>query len=98
MKFRTEIETAPLRMRFGYENRTLALGSCFAAHIAARLSRAKFRVEANPTGILFNPLSVAAAVRAPSCATSCTPTANGGSISDSTATSRPPRPTRRSAA
>ena len=63
MKFRTEIETAPLRMRFGYENRTLALGSCFAAHIAARLSRAKFRVEANPTGILFNPLSVAAAVR-----------------------------------
>lgn len=63
MKFRTEIETAPLRMRFGYENRTLALGSCFAAHIAAQLSRAKFRVEANPTGILFNPLSVAAAVR-----------------------------------
>ena len=63
MKFRSEIETAPLRMRFSYENRTLALGSCFAAHIAARLSRAKFRVEANPTGILFNPLSVAAAVR-----------------------------------
>ena len=47
-EIRTEIETAPLRMRFGYENRTLALGSCFAAHIAARLSRAKFRVEANP--------------------------------------------------
>ena len=63
MKFRTEIEPSPSGVQIGYENRTLALGSCFAAHIAARLSRAKFRVEVNPTGILFNPLSVAAAVR-----------------------------------
>ena len=64
MKFRTEIEIAPLDVRFGYENRTLALGSCFATHIADRLARARFHVTANPTGILFNPLSIAAAVRA----------------------------------
>lgn len=64
MKFRTEIEIAPLDVRFGYENRTLALGSCFASHIADRLARARFHVTANPTGILFNPLSIAAAVRA----------------------------------
>lgn len=63
MKFRTEIDIAPLHTRIGYENRTLALGSCFAEHIAARLARAKFRVTANPTGILFNPLSIAAALR-----------------------------------
>lgn len=63
MKFRTEIDIAPFRTRIGYENRILALGSCFAEHIAARLARARFRVTANPTGILFNPLSAAAAIR-----------------------------------
>ena len=63
MKFRTEIEPAPLGVRIGYDNRILALGSCFAAHIAGRLAAAKFRVIENPTGILFNPLSMAAAIR-----------------------------------
>ena len=33
MKFRTEIRIAPLSVRIGYENRLLALGSCFAEHI-----------------------------------------------------------------
>lgn len=64
MKFRTEIEIAPYtRGRIGYENRTLALGSCFAGHIAERMALAKLRVTANPTGILFNPLSIASAIR-----------------------------------
>lgn len=63
MKFRTEIDIAPFRHRIGYENRILALGSCFAEQIGGRLARAKFHVAVNPTGILFNPLSVAAAIR-----------------------------------
>lgn len=63
MKFRTEIEIAPLGTKIGYENRILVLGSCFAEHIAERLAQAKFRVTANPSGILFNPLSIAAALR-----------------------------------
>ena len=63
MKFRTEIDIAPLHTRIGYENRTLALGSCFAEQIGARLTRAKFRVTVNPTGILFNPLSIVEALR-----------------------------------
>ncbi|WP_418423146.1 GSCFA domain-containing protein [Alistipes sp.] len=63
MKFRTEIETSPLGVQIGYENRVLTLGSCFAAHIAEKLAGAKFRVTANPSGILFNPLSIAAAIR-----------------------------------
>ena len=62
MKFRTEIEIAALGAKIGYENRILALGSCFAEHIAGRLAQAKFRVTANPSGILFNPLSIAAAL------------------------------------
>ena len=63
MKFRTEIEPSPLSVRIGYANRILTLGSCFAAHIAERLSSAKFRVIGNPSGVLFNPLSIAAAIR-----------------------------------
>lgn len=62
MKFRTEIEIAPLAARIGYENRTLALGSCFAEHIVRKLADAKFPTVANPTGILFNPRSLASAV------------------------------------
>ena len=60
MKFRTEIEPAPRSVRIGYDNRILTLGSCFAAHIAGRLAAAKFHVIENPSGILFNPLSIAA--------------------------------------
>lgn len=63
MKFRTEIEITSLGVKIGYENRVLALGSCFAAHIARKLTGAKFRVAENPSGILFNPLSIAAAIR-----------------------------------
>ena len=58
MKFRTEIEPFTLGTDIDYRSRLLALGSCFAEHIAARLSRARFRIEANPTGILFNPASI----------------------------------------
>ncbi len=52
MKFRTEIEIAPLADRIGYQHRLLAIGSCFAEHIAAKLTEAKFRIATNPTGIL----------------------------------------------
>ncbi len=62
MKFRTEIEPRPRPFRIGHADRILAFGSCFAEHIAARLARAKFRTTANPTGILFNPLSIAATI------------------------------------
>lgn len=63
MKFRTEITPAPFVPGIDYDQRLLALGSCFAEHIAGRLAAAKFRIVANPTGIVFNPLSVAAALR-----------------------------------
>ena len=64
MKFRTEIEIAPLTARIGYRHRLLAVGSCFAEHIAGRLAAAKFRIAVNPTGVLFNPLSVAGTLHA----------------------------------
>ena len=63
MKFRTEIEIAPLPERIGYRHHVLAVGSCFAEHIAGKLADAKFPIETNPTGILFNPLSIVEALR-----------------------------------
>lgn len=62
MKFRTEIHLRPYRTTIGYEHRILALGSCFADEMARRLAAARFAVAANPTGVLFNPLSIAEAV------------------------------------
>jgi len=41
----------------------LALGSCFAERVGERLSRAFFPVTANPTGIYYNPLSLAEMLR-----------------------------------
>ncbi|WP_295940547.1 GSCFA domain-containing protein [uncultured Alistipes sp.] len=62
MKFRTEIEIEPFRVQISHQNSILALGSCFAEHMARRLADAKFRITTNPSGILFNPLSIAAAL------------------------------------
>lgn len=63
MKFRTEIENTRFATGIGYDNRIFAVGSCFADNIAARMTDAKFRVTANPAGVMFNPLSVADTIR-----------------------------------
>lgn len=59
MKFRTEIESTPLKAKIDYSTEIFAVGSCFAQNIAQRLHQAKFRVVQSPTGILFNPASIA---------------------------------------
>lgn len=40
----------------------MLVGSCFAQNIGERLLRCKFRVDLNPFGILYNPLSVSTAL------------------------------------
>ena len=59
MKFRTEIDIAPWGHPITYDNNIVTLGSCFANAIAERLCENKFKVTASPTGILFNPESIA---------------------------------------
>lgn len=63
MKFRTETEIKPFGRKIGYSNRLFAIGSCFADNMAAALRHAKFRITANPSGVLFNPCSIADALR-----------------------------------
>ena len=62
MKFRTEIEVAPLAEGLEYGAKIFALGSCFAENISERLKRAKFTIASNPFGVLFNPASIANAI------------------------------------
>ncbi|MDR2894986.1 MAG: GSCFA domain-containing protein [Alistipes sp.] len=59
IKFRTEIEPSPLHPKIDHTRRGFSVGSCFAASIAGRLARYKFPVVSNPTGVLFNPFSIA---------------------------------------
>lgn len=59
MKFRTEIEITPWQRTIDYRSRILSIGSCFAQNIAERLAECKFRVATSPSGILFNPASIA---------------------------------------
>ena len=59
MKFRTEIDIAPLAEGLEYGAKVFALGSCFAESISERLMRSKFEVVTNPFGVLFNPFSIA---------------------------------------
>ena len=63
MKLLTPVERPALRPSIGYAHRLMLLGSCFAAHIGARLQEARFRCDANPYGVLYNPLSISAALR-----------------------------------
>lgn len=63
MKFRTEIEPKRWSNPIEYSHKILCLGSCFATNIGEELLKRKFRVTISPTGILFNPASIAHALR-----------------------------------
>ncbi len=45
-----------------HQDGLLLIGSCFSEHIASRLGDLKFKVQANPFGIVFNPKSMANAL------------------------------------
>lgn len=62
MKFSLELDIAPLKRPFTYEDKILLIGSCFTEHMSDRLLQHKFHVLNNPNGILFNPQSVAQSI------------------------------------
>jgi len=59
VRFRTEIETSKAPFQITYADKIALLGSCFSDNIARRLEQNYFRVVANPTGTLYNPVSIA---------------------------------------
>jgi len=58
LQMHAELPKSPFTIRHG--ERTLLIGSCFAAEVGTRLERDKFAVLCNPFGTLYNPLSIAA--------------------------------------
>ncbi len=58
MKFRTPIDITPFSDRIEYSDSLLSVGSCFAQSVGGALKRAKFNIEINPCGVLFNPASI----------------------------------------
>lgn len=61
--FRTVVAPEPSPRRITLERATLSLGSCFAEHMAQKLADYRFPVCSSPTGTLYNPFSVASALR-----------------------------------
>ena len=59
MQLTLTLDIPPLPKAITYTDNVLLIGSCFTEHISDRLQQHKFKVLANPHGILFNPLSVA---------------------------------------
>jgi hypothetical protein len=58
MELRTTfiIETSPFRLK--YDDRIMFIGSCFASSIGEQMKRGKMNVMINPSGTVYNPVSV----------------------------------------
>jgi len=56
--FQTKVQISSSPLKIGYENRVMALGSCFAENIGKRMNDASFLTEINPFGVLYNPVSI----------------------------------------
>lgn len=63
MNLYTPVEAVSGLPLLSQENNLLLLGSCFASEMGQRLADAKFRCDVNPYGVLYNPLSISAALR-----------------------------------
>lgn len=63
MEFSTRISVLKPPFTFSYTDPVVLIGSCFAENIGRKLEEAKFPVDINPFGILYNPACVARAVR-----------------------------------
>lgn len=58
MEFRTKINIPPFDFGITYASKCIFVGSCFAENIGNKLASTKIHTTVNPTGILYNPLSV----------------------------------------
>ena len=63
MKFRTEIPTPKYPFDINYQDKLMLLGSCFSDHIGNFFQEMRFDTLSNPFGTLFNPVSIANALK-----------------------------------
>lgn len=62
MHFRTIVDIPVSDIRIDHSTKMMLFGSCFSENIGRKLQQSKFQVDINPFGILYNPLSVSAAI------------------------------------
>jgi len=58
MKFRTELDVPFDGLDISHDDKMMFLGSCFAETIGDKMNTFKFNTLLNPSGIVFNPVSV----------------------------------------
>ncbi len=63
MDFHLTFPILPFTQKINYTNKILLAGSCFAENIGETMHTHKFNVRTNPNGVLFNPASIAIALR-----------------------------------
>lgn len=63
MEFLTHITIPKTSFTCSYKEQVVLLGSCFAENIGRKLRGNKFLVDMNPFGVLYNPASIAQAIR-----------------------------------
>ena len=63
MNFRTQVELPEKEVEIRHSEQIMLFGSCFAENIGNLLVKNKFRCDVNPFGVLYNPMSIAMALR-----------------------------------
>ncbi|MBP5517010.1 MAG: GSCFA domain-containing protein [Bacteroidales bacterium] len=63
IKLSTPVDSSPLGFVISHNNSLMFLGSCFAENMGTQMQQLGFSVSVNPFGILYNPLSMAEAMR-----------------------------------
>jgi hypothetical protein len=63
MQFHLPFSIPAFSKKINYSDKMLFMGSCFAENIGDTLNRYKFDVSINPHGVLYNPSSIAVALR-----------------------------------
>jgi len=60
--FRTTFEIPQHHHKLNYSSKSLFMGSCFTENIGNNLKELKFPVCINPTGIIYNPISICSTI------------------------------------
>ncbi len=63
MNFHLTFPILPFEQKINYAHKFLFVGSCFTENIGEIMQRYKFNVKINPNGVLYNPASMAVALR-----------------------------------
>lgn len=62
MDFRKELNIPNYKDQLNIKDPVFLVGSCFTEHMGDKLRHSGFKVEINPSGILFNPISITEAI------------------------------------